>query len=535
MSKLFHRWKELIQEITELNSVSPTAQRLLLALILLLCFAFRLWTIGSPALDRTHWKEIDYLMISSNYWGNGYHFFHPEISWPAEPPRVTAMELPLVPFVVGLAYKILGFNVFSVRLITLIAFLLMTLYVFRLTKRELGPLVGLMATLASAIMPLYHPFGRILFSEPLMIALSVMALFHYAKWVDYQKRSDWFLAMASFSLAVALKLEPLFLLLPLLWTAFRRYQWKLSRYKSFILLVGCALILPIAWYSYAYFLADHFLDVFGVFGGKAVGGHNKFQTLTMLLDPSWYRTMVDRIGGHILGGKIGTLLCLVGIVTAFRIKKTNLFFFYLLSVGIYFGIIAEGQIDAPYRQLNAIPPLSVFVGLGVIGIVALGASCFNWSKGIHVNGQFKTKISLALCVVLILAIGIKNHKVILKRDSLVPAWKEKWEMAQEIKKHADGNSKLVAAGEYTIHVGGYDLSPVLYHYSGIQGWTLLRGQWDIHRVQSLIKKGATHFAAIQMSREPEAAPFLKEMRSRYQILYEGEDTFLLDLRRPVNE
>jgi 4-amino-4-deoxy-L-arabinose transferase-like glycosyltransferase len=530
MKQFFEKWKNSVQEATELNAVSTTAQKISLALILLLCFAIRIWTIGSPALDRTHWKEIDYLMVSSNYWANGYDFVHPEISWPAEPPRVTAMELPLVPFVAGLTYKIIGFNAYSVRLITLFAFLLITVYVFRLVKRELGPLAGLIAAMASAIMPLYHMFGKILFSEPLMIALSVMSLFHYAEWVDYQKRRDWFLAMASFSLAVALKLEPLFLLLPLLWTAFRSYRWEIGRYRSFILLVGCAFILPVAWYSYAFYLANHFLDVFGVFGGKAFGGHDKFQTLTMLSDPAWYKTMIGRIGGNILGGKIGALLCLAGVIVAFRLKKTNLFFAYLLSVGMYFGIVAEGQIDAPYRQLNAIPPLSMFVGLGAIGIVAFGASWLDSFKGILVNTPWRVKISLVLCVVLILAIGIRNHKLVFKRDSSVPAWGEKWELAQEIKKHADVNSKLVTVGEYTIHVGGYDLSPVLYYYSGLQGWTLQKGEWEIQRVQSLVKKGATHFTAFQMSREPEAAPFLREMKAHYRILYEDEEKFLLDLK-----
>ena len=32
--------------------------------------------------------------ISKNYVKNDFNFFKPEITWPAEPPRVTAMELP---------------------------------------------------------------------------------------------------------------------------------------------------------------------------------------------------------------------------------------------------------------------------------------------------------------------------------------------------------------------------------------------------------------------------------------------------------
>ena len=58
-------------------------------------------------------------------------------------------------------------------LLPLLAYLLQVLYVFRLARRELGPLVGLLAGLACAILPLYHEFARMLFSEPVMVAASV--------------------------------------------------------------------------------------------------------------------------------------------------------------------------------------------------------------------------------------------------------------------------------------------------------------------------------------------------------------------------
>jgi 4-amino-4-deoxy-L-arabinose transferase-like glycosyltransferase len=93
-------------------------------------------------------------------------------------------------------------------LITLLAFLLMSVYVYRLGKREFGPLIGLSAGLASAIMPLYHSFGRYLFSEPLMIAMSVVAIFHFAEWIDHGRRRDWILSWLGLTLAIALKLEP---------------------------------------------------------------------------------------------------------------------------------------------------------------------------------------------------------------------------------------------------------------------------------------------------------------------------------------
>ena len=257
---------------------------------MLSCIFVRLLAIQFPALDRTAWKEIDYIAVSENYWKHGFNFFLPEITWPAEPPRFTAMELPIVPFAASLLYPLFGLNAFSVRMATLIAFLLMSFYVFKLGRRELGPTVGLLAALASSIPPLFQIFGSILYSEPLMMAVEVITLFHFAEWIDFGRRRDWILSALSFSIAIALKITPLYLLLPLVWLVFRKHKFNVTAHAKFSLFVLAALVLPILWYAYAYHLANTSLDVFGVLGGIGPSrGHDKLQTLSMLSDANWYR------------------------------------------------------------------------------------------------------------------------------------------------------------------------------------------------------------------------------------------------------
>jgi 4-amino-4-deoxy-L-arabinose transferase-like glycosyltransferase len=364
MKNFYQSWKAHCFSLMDDQALSTRAQYAALALILLGCLIIRLMIIDVPSLERTMWKEIDYIEISKNYTKNGYNFFKPEISWPAEPPRTTAMELPLIPYVASLLYVVFGFNVYTVRFLTLCAFLLTTFYVFHLGKRELGPLVGLGAALAAAIMPLYHDFRHILFSDPWVIALSVMAVFHWAQWVDFRLKKDWLLAMAAFSLAVALKLTPLYMLLPLSWISFRKYMFDFKRYSEFALMVACALVLPLFWYAYAYYLTKTSIDVFGIFGG-----HDKMQTLTMLSDATWYEEMFQRLRWEILGGKPGILLCMAGVCSALLLRKGWLFFFYLAAIGAFFAIVAEGQIDAPYRQLTIIPPFAILIGLGAVAVL----------------------------------------------------------------------------------------------------------------------------------------------------------------------
>ena len=533
MSKeLFDLWKRSYQAILTEEIFSRFSLRLMMGFILLGCMAIRLATIGAPALDRTLWKEIDYIQVSTNYWQHGFHFLHPEITWPAEPPRVTAMEFPLVPYLASLLYPLFGFHVLTVRLLPLLSFLLLVLYVYLLAKRTFSATVGLVSALAAAILPLYHPFHRILFSEPLMIALSVMTLYHFVGWLEERRKKDWLIAILCYSLAIAIKLEPLYLFLCLFMLYVQKYRFSLTAYKDWVLFVLLCLILPAAWYGYAYGLAKHSIDVFGVFGGQ-FGGHNKFQTLTMLTNPDWTVTMIKRIGSSILGGKWGSLIALIGFISAGCVHKGKLFFFYLFTILLYFAIVAEGQLDAPYRQLTIVPPLSVFVALGALAVaVAVSQLLKTIFPALARKGWFGARGTIAASLVAVLLILVFNMRLVFNRSSTVAADPFRWQLAQEIKKYADPQAKLITAGEYTLHTGGIDLSPVLYYYSGLQGWSLHKGDWSLAKVDELKQRGAMVFAAVDMSREPESVPFIQAMKATYRVLYEDaeDELLLLDLR-----
>jgi 4-amino-4-deoxy-L-arabinose transferase-like glycosyltransferase len=505
--------------------LSERNSHLILFLIILGILAVRLIMIGTPSLEWASWKEIDYLTISKNYWQNGFNFLRPEVTWPAEPPRVTEMELPLVPFLTAIFYQIFGFGAFTARLVPLIAYLVMIVYVYKLAKRELGGYVGLLAGLAAGLMPLYHPFSNTLFTEPAMIAMSVVSLYYAAEWVEYQRRRDQMLAWFSLAITFSLKLESLYLLLPLAWIAFRQYRFQFRQYGGFALLILLSFVLPVIWYSYAYYLENTGAHLFGIFKG-----HNKSQIFTMLTDLRWYRTMAGRIINGIFGGFYGTLLFLCGLAVAFLTRKGGLIFAYLISVCIYFVLVAEGNVDAPYRQLPLIPSSSIFVALGVQAIVvALSALWKSLSAG--------RVWPLAVPFVLILLIPIAKLDGVFAPD--VPAHADRWQLATAIKKHTDENSKLVVLGEYSKHVGGYDLSPVVYYYSDLQGWTLKPEQWNLEYIESLRQKGATHFAVILPYGYPYDFVYLPEesydgfvaqMRAKYPVLYEYQDQLLLDLR-----
>ena len=535
-ASLLGTWKTRTRSLFAQDALPVRFQRVVLALILLGCCVVRVLTIDAPAIDRTDWKEIDHLMISGNYWTHGFHFLYPEIDWPAQPPRYTAMEFPLVPYLAALSYSVFGFHAFSARLVTLIAFVVASLYTFRLARRECGPVVGLVAALTAAALPLHHPFGKFLFSEPWVIACSVMCLFHYAEWADSRRKLDFVVALIAFSLSIALKLTPLYLLLPLTWIAVRRDGVTLPALKRVGVFTLGALVLPVAWYAWAYHLSVTYVDVFGVFGGR-FGGHDKFQTLSMLSDPTWYRVMAGRLTWDILGGRPLLWLAFFGMFVSVLFRCAGLPLAYLAAIACFFGLVAEGQLDTPYRQLPVVPPISIMVALGLVGVAAIPPSIRAWwlsRTEILPTSQRRHVLAAVLALLTVLCVSATHYREIVPQDPAIPVGKEKWDLAKRVRQLAGPEAKIVTLGEYTIHKGGNDLSPVLYYFSGLQGWSLQKEDCRPEVVSKLIDRGATHFVGLRLSREPETRPFVEILKSQYPVLYETSDALLLELK-PHNE
>jgi hypothetical protein len=526
MSKLRLRFSEVTKGAKA--QLSMRWQLIALFCIVLLGFVARIETIQSPKLDRTLWKEIDYIAISKNYAAHGMHFLQPEITWPAEEPRITAMEFPAVPYAAATLYKVFGFQVGTARVITLIAFLLMPVYLFFLVRDEMGPVTALTTALVAALMPIHHPFGRILFSEPVSISMSVAALFHFNRWAKLKQFQQAIFAVLTFTLAVAVKFEPLFMLLPLayLWWHYRGVG-KNAVY--FVCFVAASLVIPLCWFFYAYHLSQTSIDVFGVV--PFIRGHNKLQTFTMIRQiHHFWLALAHRIW-TLCWGALGVPFVLVGVLVAWQEKRARLFLVYSLAIACYFLLVAEGQIDAQYRQLNAVPVLSFFIALGVLSLVSLvlGAR----------TPERRMKPLMAASAVVILIMFLPSFWTILREDPNEPAHPRAWALAQVIRAHSAPGDRIVALGEYTAHVGGNDVSPVLYYYSGRQGWTLNENQLSEQSINDLISKHATLLAvddefvfetsiANQHTRE-----FLAGLMKKYPVLYHSGDGLLLQLTPPA--
>jgi len=523
--KLKTSFKDYLNTFFCQNSIKLSYQNLIIILILLMILIIRLYYINTSPIDRTAWKEIDYIAISKNYLANGFNFFKPTITWPADPPRVTAMEFPLVPYLASLLYYFFRFSVYTVRMVTLIASLVTIILVFKLVKKELGQIPALLAALSSGLLPLNSFFNKFLFSEPSLIAFSLLAIYYFSKWMDSHKNEHIILATFGFTMAILLKLTPLYLSIIFLGLFIYKYKFDYLKYKPLILFGLASIVLPIAWYSYAYYLTYHSIDVFGIFKG-----HDKFQTFGMLSSKKWYLLMGKSLL-NLCGGKLGVFLIGVGFFGLMIARRGLLFFLYLAAILFYFVVVAEGNIDGPYRQLVIAPVLSCFMAIGAISLMYPVSLIAKFSK------KNQPVIYFSLSLLIVLAIQFR-HFDLTTTNSTAPVYMQEWQLASIVKKYSNTNSKMVTLGAYSLNKGGNDVSPVIYYYTGIQGWTLQKNEWNVDTVEKLKNKGADLLVGYNLYREPGLIEFASELKKIFPVLFENKDEgwIILSLKgQPKNQ
>ena len=495
------------------------------AVLVILFILLRLYTLQVPQLDKTKWKEIDYIQISKNFTKEDVHFWEPTISWPAEGPRVTAMEFPLVPYTASGLYQVFGFNTYTVRILTLISFILLSVYLYKtvlLLTRDRG--LALLSLLLSLILPLNSIFGRLLFSEPAIVTLVMMAIYHMLKWKQTDRNSYFTYSFLFFALGLLLKPTSMYVALPMLYIYYLKTGTLKPRYYlRFVYAFVLALIPACLWYAYAYHLTQVSIDVFGVFGG-----HNKFQTFTMLSDPGWWSTMFERFY-KLFGGVHMFTLFWIGFIGGVFEKSYRLFYVIFLSNLVFLFVMAEGNLDAPYRQFAFIASGAFFMGVGCIILASVFIRMYDsLLKGIRSLPRFNLRLLYGgICVILLANF---SYDFVYKAPSKKYVGHQvSYEIAQDLQPLSTEQTKIVTAGNYTVHKGGNDLSPVLYYYSGLQGWSLERKDWSLEKIKELKSKGADLFVGLNAFTY-EADEFIDRVSEHYPVVSHSERYVICNLR-----
>jgi len=318
-----------------------------LLIIFITAFLIRLTNINSPLLEFFPPRQTQTAEITRNIYVNGWpDFWTPKVrNFTNGSPIPYVLEFPLYNGIVALAYQLFGPNVIWGRIVSLAFFLGSTLIFYRLAIVTIPAIPTILAILFFTFSPLHILISRSFQPEELALFLLLFAVY----------KKSWLI----FSLAVLTKL-PITLFAPvMLYTSLRGAKRRGNLIAKFILS-----LLPSAfWYFRAGQLTIH----------PAISRNfelsNWFQP-QLWLQPRWYFSLFQ-IEQVLLLTTLGLLFFWLGFLLKLSEKKIDLWFVWLTSGLLYLSIFNYHAMTHEYYHLFLLPPLSIFVGLGLSKILEI--------------------------------------------------------------------------------------------------------------------------------------------------------------------
>ncbi len=324
------------------------------AALVLLLIALRVPGLNEPLIGVHDHRMNDTAAMARNYHENGMRLFYPQIDWGGSGPGYIEETFPLYAFSVAVLYQAFGVSDSIGRGLTLAAYAGTGVLLYVLSLRLFSRRVALFSLFFFAVCPLGVFYGRAFLQDVLGLFFSVGAVLCLWLWLYGGGTVVLLGAMLAIALAVLVKLPNLYLGLPLLYAAHRRFGWALFRQWGLWAFAAAAVIPAALWYSHARGLWEAYGNTVGIWGE----GFSKFgwPDLAYLLE-------MGKRFVYTIGTPLGVPLIVVG--AALRQPKGE----YLIHVwALGFGLLAlftpAGQLPHDYYQLPLVVVVAVFFGLG---------------------------------------------------------------------------------------------------------------------------------------------------------------------------
>lgn len=487
--------------------LAPNSYKIL-ALILLLALAARLYKSHAPLVGFHSWRQSDTMAVARNFNSNGYNILLPQVDWGGSTPGYVEMEFPIYQYILSLIFAFTGASEFFARLLS-ISFSLLTILVFHeVVKRISGERTARWASLFMAILPLTIFMGRAIMPEALLMLSIISAVYFFLRWLDDEGNTDYFLSILFITLACLIKPPSLYMGLPLGYLAWYKYrnkllvQWKLWGF-GITLFLGLFL-----WYSHAHHIYLISGLTFGIWGYQT----NKWGKWWLLATTGYWKTIFVDYLGVFLFAWVGYPIFLWGLALKRRSQREYFFDFWSIGIMVYFLIVNDGNMWHFYYQLPLAFPATYYM-----------AKVF--------DRYFTTKDYLAsamstgaLALILVSSLVIYDS-ILMKRED--PAQSSTYELAQLIQAHTEPDDLIVSLD------GG---NPTLLYLAKRKGWDSSLSP-DLEQglgLEQKIAQGADYFAGDFISCAEYGSSTcddLNQILDRYGAVIKDRKFFIVDLRQ----
>lgn len=342
----------------------------ILFIILLFCSIFRLYRFSNPIADWHSWRQADTSAVSYHFATYGFDVLHPTYfdisnvqSGRDNPQGYRFVEFPLYNVLQAGGYAFFGYFTLDEwgRIITILASLLATVFLYAIVLRHTNQTIALLAAFFYAFLPYNIFYGRTILPDQSMIMAILGGIYFFDLWIEQEmekkdrKKNILFFSFALLFTASSFLLKPtaLFFTLPMLVLAYQAFRLKLFIKWQLWVLAFLSLVPLLWWRQWMQQFPEGIPANTWLLNGNGI----RFR-------PAFFRWMGYERVVKLISGYSGVIFLLIGFVYASLLKRNEFLLSFLVSSVLYITVFATGNVQHDYYQIPVIPSLCILYAFG---------------------------------------------------------------------------------------------------------------------------------------------------------------------------
>ena len=431
--------------------------------VLLLGVAVRLAYVARPFDHRISnpWRQSDYFAIARNFDREGLNPFYPRVDWRADKPGYAEMELPILPWMGALLYRVVGPHVQAMRALSggleVIALLLFAALASQLLRAQ----GALFALLAFACNPLLVLHAGALQPEPVLDVCTLACVALLWRWNARPSPPRLLAAALAAAVAALAKLPAAYLALVLAYFVLRRLGWRALTAPSVYAAALAAALPPVLWYMWAHgFWTEYGLSL-------GVSNESHLIGLDLLLPPTALLGILAWETGVVFS-PAGWFLALAALRLPWR--RIELPAVWYAAICVFYVLAARTTADqwAYYYHSLSVPPAALLMGAGLGLLLERRAIPVGWGR----IAAWQRSIGWGLAAATIVASIATAAYLIDRRDNDRGYRYRMYSCAVEFAPLVPAGGMIVAHGGSMLDDRGH---PVAHNESMLFAWMDRRG------------------------------------------------------------
>ena len=468
----------------------------LLFIIAALGLFLRLYKVNTELLDWHSWRQADTASVTREFVGKSlnplYPTYHDLSNIPSGKDNPNGYRMVEFPFynvlVAALIKAVPSLPLVPTSRVVSALFSIGTLFcLFFLARSYFGKKVGYLTAFFFAVIPYSIYYSRVILPEPIMVFFSTLSITAFRFYVLKPKTYLYWISLLALALAFLLKPFVAFLL-PV-------YAIILLEERSLK-----KIILDFRLYIFAILAVTPFLlwrEWISQFPEGIPASDWLFNSNGIRFRPAWFRWLgYERITKLILG-YVGVIFLPISFLQQLKNKK---FFIpaWWFGIGLYFIVIATGNVHHDYYQAILTPIIALTLGHAVVVLDTF------------LNKKFNALVSMGITSTLIILMLVLSYN--------------------QVKGYYNVNHPEYAlAGKAADAILPKDAKVIAPQYGGDTAYLfqINRSGWPFgYSIDEKIQLGATHY--VSTSYDDEAI----ELEKKYMIIEKTTDYIIIDLTNP---